>query len=94
MSKMTVNAAMVMAKAIRGRLGELSSLRSQCATKDTFFGTKEKVVEPMYDMKVLDKKCVELENFLMDVDMKIKQSNAVTEIEVESDAKVLFAPLT
>ena len=90
---MTVNEAMVMAKALRGRLGELSSLRSQCATRDTYYGDKNKVVEPMYDMKVLDRKCVEIENALLEIDTKIKQSNAITKIDTGVDVKILLAPL-
>lgn len=91
MKELTVNEAMVTAKALRGRLGELSSLRSQCSTKDTmFFGDKNKVTEPMYDVKLLDAKCVDIENALLDIDMKIKQSNATAKIEVDVDAKELM----
>ena len=94
MSKMTVNEAMVVAKALRGRLGELSSLRAQCATRDTYYGAdKNKVVEPMYDMKVLDKKCVEIENALLSIDTMIKQSNAMTVIDTSVDVKALLSPL-
>jgi len=94
MKKMTVNEAMVTAKALRGRLGELSSLRSQCATRETmYFGDKNKTVEPTYDVKILDAKCVEIENALLEMDMKIKQSNALTTVEVDVDAKELMQSL-
>lgn len=92
--KVTVNEAMVLAKAIRGRYAELSSLRSQSSTRETFFSEPKKIIEPVYDVKVLDKKCVELENFLLSIDTKIKQSNAVTHIEFDGDVKVLMSPLT
>lgn len=94
MKKMTVNESMVTAKALRGRLGELSSLRSQCATRETmYFGDKNKIVEPTYDVRVLDAKCVDIENALLQMDMKIKQSNAVTTIEVDIDVKELMQSL-
>jgi hypothetical protein len=95
MPKMTINEAMVLGKAVRGRLGELSSLRSQVATRDIFYGSggKEKVVEPQYDVKILDKKCVVIENFLLVLDSKIKQSNAVTTIEIDTDVEKLLAPI-
>jgi intein/homing endonuclease len=92
MTKMTVNEAMVLAKAIRGRYAELSSLRSSCANRETYFDPK-KVIEPTYDIKALDKRCVELENFLLQVDTAIKQSNAITTIEVDADVKSLLTPI-
>lgn len=90
----TINQAMVLTKALRGRLAELSSLRAQCATKDTYYGDTEKVVEPLYSVKELDVRCVEIENFLLEVDTAIKQSNAVTTITVEGDAQTLMKPLS
>jgi hypothetical protein len=93
MAKMTVNEAMVLSKAIRGRYAELSSLRTTSANRETIFSTDKRVIEPLYDVKELDKRCVELENFLLMVETKIKQSNAVTVIEVDSDVKSLLAPI-
>ncbi len=94
MSKMTINEAMVMMKAVRGRLAELSNLRSQSTSKETYYGDTQKVVEPKYDIKELDKKCVELENWLLVADTAIKKSNAVTTIELDADVKVLLSPLS
>jgi hypothetical protein len=93
---MTVNEAMVMQKVIRGRLGELSSLRQASAVRETSYyggGSDKKTIEPMYDVKALDKRCTELENFLLWTETKIKQSNAVTKIEVDADVKELLAPI-
>jgi len=90
----TINAAMIVSKALRGRLAELSVLRQECATSTRFYGETERVVTPLYDVKKVDKKCVEIENFLMAVDTLIKQSNAVTKITVEGDAQTLLTPLT
>jgi len=91
--KLTINEAMVLSKHMRGRYSELSDLRRTCSVKETYFGEKEKVVEPQYPMKMLDRRCVEIENFLLLVDTKIKQSNAVTTIEIEGDAQELMLPL-
>ncbi len=94
MAQITVNEAMVLAKAIRGRYAELSNLRSKCAERETYFTEPKKIVEPTYDIKELDKKCVELENFLLNVDTKIKQSNAVTMIDIDADVKSLLTPIS
>ena len=93
--KMTVNEAMVLMKIVRGRLGELSSLRQSNSTRETsYYGQDKKVVEPMYDVKALDKRCTELENFLLIVETKIKQSNAITVITVDGlDVTDLLAPI-
>lgn len=92
---MTVNEAMVLMKSIRGRLGELSSLRATSANRETsYYGTDKKTVEPMYDVKALDKKCTELENFLFIVETKIKQSNAITKIKIDApEVSELLSPI-
>ena len=95
MGKMTVNEAMVMMKVIRGRLGELSSLRQTSAVRETsYFGQDKKITEALYDVKALDKRCTELENFLLIAETKIKQSNAITVIDVDADVKELLAPIS
>jgi len=92
---LTVNEAMVTQKMLRGRLGALSSLRSQCATKETYFGgDRERTVEPQYSVKDLDKRCVEIENAMHDIEAKIKQSNALTKISIDCDVKELMEPLS
>lgn len=96
MVKLTINESMVLAKAIRGRYAELSSMRSANSNRETYYATAnepKRVVEPTYDVKDIDRRCVELENFLLQVESKIKQSNAMTVIEVDADVKLLLAPL-
>jgi len=85
---MTVNETIVLMKAVRERLGELRSLLSQVSTRTTFYGERERVVEPKYDLKVVDKKIVELETWLFKADSAIKQCNAVTQVNVGSDLTV------
>lgn len=95
MSKYTVNQLLVLLKEIRSRVCDLKRLRCQVAVKTTsFYGEREtKEVEPQYDVKVLDKKITELENFLFTADAAIKQSNAVTTVDVEVDVQKLLEPL-
>lgn len=89
---MTINKAMVILKALNSRRCELSSLRSQVATKEWYPGNQEKVVEPRYDVKKLDKKIVELENAILGIDSNIKESNAKTNID-DIDVTALLSPL-
>ena len=90
---MTINALLVLQKAVRARLSELTALKNAVSVKETYFGAKDKTVEPQYDVKLVDKKCVELERFLFLSDAAIKQSNAVVNIEIEPNLDSLLAPL-
>jgi len=91
---MTVNELMVFMKAVRQRIYELSALRSQTSTRESIYsGDITKVIEPQYDVKVVDKKITELQNFLFKADSKIKQSNAVTTIDIDVDVDSLLEPL-
>ena len=92
---LTVNEAMVLMKAVRERVSQLRSLRSEVSTKEyTYYGSDKKTdKEPQYDVKVVDKKITQLELFLFKADSKIKQSNAMTKIEIDADVDSLLSPL-
>ena len=90
--EMTINEAMVKLKVLKGRLGELSHLRSESATRETW-REPNKIIEPIYDMRDLDRRCTEIEMAIMDIDTAIKQSNALTRIKIEADVKTLLSPL-
>ena len=90
---MTINEAMVLMKALRGRLAELSTLRSEVSTKTRYFGQAEKSVEPQYDVVTVDQYCVAIENALRKIDTAIKMSNAVTSIDTEIDVDALMSAL-
>ena len=89
---MTINKAMVILKALNSRRCELTALRSQVATKEWYPGDKEKVVEPQYDVKQLDKNIFLLENAILDIDSNTKESNAKTNID-DIDVTGLLSPL-
>lgn len=89
----TINEALIMTKMARDRLASLRQLRSQVSVKETFFGTKEKLVEPQYDVRAVDAKIVELENFIYMTEAAIKASNAKTRIQVTHEMGDLLSPL-
>jgi len=91
--EITVNGLLVLMNGIRGRLSGLKELRKQTANKEVFYGSSNKETTPMYDVKTVDKQIVMLENFLMEADSKIKESNALTKVELEFDKEKLFASL-
>lgn len=93
--QITINEALSLQKAIRERLNELKALRSHVANRESYLYSRDekKVVEPQYDVKAVDRKAVELEKFLLKSDTAIKQSNAVTKIELDLDTDKLLEPL-
>ena len=98
--QLTINQAIALQKTIKERLSELRSLRSQVATERTstvyLDGESHKSIDQTkvnYDIKFVDKKVTELENFLFLCDAAIKQSNALTRIDLEADMEKLLAPL-
>ncbi len=93
---MTINEILVLSKTVRERVNGLKGLRSQVSQKESFlYGANEKkVVDPQYDVKIVDKKITELEMWLFKADSSIKQSNAKTQVDIEADVDKLLAPLT
>ena len=91
--KFTVNELLSLCKAVRGRLNSLEGLRDKVSVQETIFGQKEKLVEPQYNVKEVDKRIVKLQNFLFEADSKIKQSNAMTSVEIVADSEELLSPI-
>jgi hypothetical protein len=92
--EMTVNELMVLMKTVKGRMGQLQALQQSVAKKESFFDRGEnKLVEPQYDVKQVDKKIVEIQNFLYFADAKVKQSNAVTKVDIVCSVDSLLSPL-
>jgi len=96
--KMTVNELMALMKTVRERANSLKAMRQQVSTKEEYSwrtpGENEKTVIPQYDVRAVDKKIMELENFLFRADSKIKNSNARTIVQnLDVDVDELLKPL-
>jgi len=92
-NKITINELMALMKVVRSRHASLSRLRDQVSTKERYFGAAEKVVEPQYDVKLLDKQIAYLDKFLFLADSKIKTTNAKTVIDMNYDLDALLSPI-
>ncbi len=93
---MTVNELLVLTKVVREQVNQLKSLANACVVeKRSFYSEREKetTITPQYDVKLIDKKITELGTWLFKADAAIKQSNASTQVTVETDIDVLLAPL-
>jgi len=91
---MTINELLSLMKIVKARIGALSSLRQEVSKKDIWAMEKEKIIEPQYDVKSVDKKITELETFLFKADAAIKQSNAITHVNIIVDVDKLLEPLS
>jgi len=94
MDTITVNELMVVMHTVRDRMHDLKELRLKVSTTDRYFGNVESTKEPEYDVKLVDKKITELQNFIVKADMKIKTSNSKTLIGMDVDVDGLLEPLT
>ena len=93
---MTINELLSLVRVVRSRVSELQRLRDSVSTTERWvaFGEKEKEKTPNYCIKDVDKKIAELEIFLFKADSTIKQSNAVTRIDIDANIEGLLAPLS
>jgi hypothetical protein len=76
---------------LRNRLKELQEMKSSATMRRRFMmSDKETIEEPTYDIKALDKKCVEIHNALFEIDKSVKESNAKTEIDLKVEYSQLM----
>jgi hypothetical protein len=74
---LSISAMLVMEKNLRGRLKELGELKNSVSHR-TMWGSNDKVEEPTYDVKDVDKKMVEIHKALFKINQRIKETNAKT----------------
>lgn len=92
--RLTINEGISFLNQLQQRINDLSNMRSQSLYSEhkSFNG---EVVErkPEYDVKVIDKKITELQNWKYQLEAKIKTTNAYTEMNLEIPVDELLAPL-
>lgn len=77
MSTMTLSMALEMQKALKERRKQLDELAKH----------------PLYDVVKVDEKITNINNALFEITATIKQVNAITEIDLSVDFKLLMSPL-
>ena len=93
---MTINDALALLDELKGRINHLGSLRSEVATKKThWYGDQSKeTTEPRYDVKQVDAKIVDLQNWIYQIKARVKQLNATTDFGMDVPVDKLLSPLT
>ena len=92
----TINALLSMQKALLQRREQLNEVKNQSTSQTLFLDSEAKAtrkIEPTYDIKKLDKKISEINKTLFSIDVKIKESNAVTKVDVDMDFDTLMSEI-
>lgn len=91
--KITISEGIGYLKMLRERHAELLALRNQNAVKETrFYGAnadKNKEIDPVYDVKSLDRLVTSVAREIRKLDMAIKSMNAVIRLDYDWDDSVL-----
>ena len=88
----TVSYLLSMEKSLKARLGQLKELRSEVSTLERW-GDRDKIKEPQYDVKAVDKMISDINKVLFEIDQKIKESNARTKIKINVDYNELMSEI-
>ncbi len=94
----TISEALCISLKLLERLRTLRNLQNNVSRKEDYYlsGDTKRVVMPLYDVNKVDKLITEIEVFLLQVDMAVKRSNAITTIEIDvpgGDINTLFRPI-
>jgi hypothetical protein len=93
--KMTINKALVLGKVVRERINDLKGLRTGAGSKrTTIFSNTNEVNEPTYDIKVLDKRILNLQSLAFTLEAAVKEVNNTVTVDVDDMfTEELFKPL-
>jgi len=96
MANLSINALLSMEKSLKQRVHQLNELKNQSTSRTRYYGMEQeekRVEEPTYDVKDVDRKIVELNKALFNIDQTIKESNAKVKVDIDIDYDSLVSPL-
>lgn len=84
MADFTINSLLCHQKSLKQRKQELEGVRSNTTQRTRYIASdkSERIEEPLYDIKKVDKKIVSINKALLKIDEEIKRSNAKTTVEI------------
>ena len=90
----TINEALEYVKFVNQRLVELKEIRQAVTTRQGYATvTGQITTEAMFDVKKVDRLCMELESWKLDAITRIKQANALNEITLIGNKADLMATI-
>jgi len=90
--KETISGLLSMQKILLQRRNQLNELKNE-VSKRTMWHEPNKTDEPVYDIKMVDKKITKINMALFKIDKAVKQSNATTNVEINIDFDSLISEL-
>lgn len=88
----TVNSLLCMQKALKTRSAQLNEMKNNITSR-TLYKDRNEVVEPTYDIKVVDKRIVAINNAMFKIDQAVKESNAKTDVGIHLDFDALMSEI-
>lgn len=85
MTNYTISELLTYLKIAKERINNLKHIQESVSKKETYFrqAGEDKVIEPQYDPKLVDRKIVQLQKFILITENSIKHSNAITNVNME-----------
>ena len=95
MAEHTINALLSMTKALQTRRAQLEATKSGSLIRTRYsLGTEgQRVDEPVYDAKKIDQRITQINNVIYKIDVKIKESNARTAVNLDFDFDALMCEI-
>jgi hypothetical protein len=91
--KLTISAALNLMREVKSRVRSLETLRDKVSVTEHYYSSSEKSKTPEYKVQHVDELLVRLNKLQFDLNNKIKNINAVVEIEGDIDTSVVFEQL-
>ena len=91
--KTTINELLCMRTALAQRQAQLNHLKSDVARRTIWGGGDNKIEEPVYDVREVDKKLTQINRALFKIDSTIKRSNAATSVGIDLDFNDLMSEI-
>lgn len=91
----TVNKLLSMEKSLRERLNQLNTLKGESSKRTLWFdaGKENKIEEPTYAIKAVDKKITKINRALFEINHKVKETNAKTVVDIDINYDDLVSEL-
>ena len=92
---MNVNEALGLITRCKSRIKSLEELRDKVSTIERFYGSAERSKEPTYTVQEVDSLLVKLTKLLYKLETAVKQSNALTVLNLDSgiETDIIFEEL-
>lgn len=97
MASYSINELLSMKVSLKTRSQQLNELKNTCTQRTIYqqLGDRQgRIEEPTYDIKMVDKKIVDINNAMFHMDAAIKAKNAEVKIDIDIDYDKLASEIS